>query len=78
MRVSRVIRMRVRRIYVALLDEGVDAWRPVEAVEAHDGRYRLPAVAPDGERWEFAPGSLVSCENRELSDGPVLVATGPV
>ena len=69
--------MPTRTIYVALLDEAVDVWRPVEAIE-EQGHYRLPDTAPDGERWEFAPGSLVVCETRNLSEGPTLVGTGVV
>lgn len=53
-----------RTIYVQLLEEGIDVWRPVEAEEEDDGAFRLPAHAPSGEVWEFEPGSLVACEDR--------------
>ena len=64
-------------VYVFLPDEAVEVWRPVHAVRS--GRaFRLLDSTPDGphdgERWEFPPGSLVSCETRSLSDGPALVA----
>jgi hypothetical protein len=37
--------------------------------------YRISETPmPDGEDWEFPPGSRVRCERRELSDGPALVA----
>jgi hypothetical protein len=62
-----------RTVYVELVDEGVNVWRPVEAVEDGDG-FVLPMSAPDGERWRFPPGSRVRCELRELSDGEALVA----
>jgi hypothetical protein len=65
-----------RTIYVALLDEGTDVWRPVEAEELRDGLFRIISEnsRPDDERWEFSPGSIVRCERRHLSAGPVLVA----
>jgi hypothetical protein len=60
-------------IYVEPLDEGVDVWSPVEAVRDGDA-FRLPVSAPEGEHWQFPPGSRVRCELRELSDGQTLVA----
>lgn len=53
-----------RTIYVRLLDEGVDVWRPVEAEEEEHGAFRLPTSAPEDEAWEFRPGSRVICEYR--------------
>jgi len=64
-------------IYVALLDEGVDVWRPVEAQREGD-LYRIVGVVPETEKWVFSPGSLVRCEQRELSEGPALVAVEAV
>jgi hypothetical protein len=63
-------------IYVQLLDEDVECWRPVEASNEGYGRYRIvsPNPDPDIERWPFASGALVTCERRRLSDGEVLVA----
>jgi len=58
-----------------LRDEGVDVWRPVEAEQLAESVYRLAeAPTPEGEVWEFAPGSTVRCERRELSEGSALVA----
>lgn len=64
-------------VYVKLLNEGVDVWRPVEAAALPDGTYRLKATEdydPELETWEFLPGSEVRCELRHLSGGPALVA----
>lgn len=66
-------------VYVELLDEGVDAWRPVLAQPVSGDVYRLIGEIPDGETWLFAPGDIVKCETRILSGdahrtGPVLVA----
>jgi hypothetical protein len=67
----------VETIYVALLDEGVDVWRPVEA-QREGNFYRIFGSVPETEKWAFAPGSLVRCEQRELSEGPELVAVEAV
>jgi hypothetical protein len=69
-------RMGQRTIYVALLDEGTEVWRPVAAEELHNGVFRIVAERPDlnDERWQFPPGAVVCCEQRELSGGPALVA----
>jgi hypothetical protein len=48
-------------IYVYLLDEGVDGWRPVEGLVESAG-YRITGSEPEGENWQFKPGSLVRCE----------------
>jgi hypothetical protein len=65
-----------RTIYVALLGEGTDVWRPVEAEEHRDGLFRILSEnsKPDDERWEFPQGAIVRCERRSLSEGPALVA----
>lgn len=62
-------------IFVYMPEEAVDTWRPVEAAEESQSLYRLDTAAvPEGEVWEFPPGSRVRCETRELYDGPALVA----
>ena len=66
--------MRTRAIYVYLLDEGTDTWRPVEAEELESGRYRIVGPAPEGETWEFPPGSVVSVEVKTLAEGVFPVA----
>lgn len=65
------------RIYVALLDEGVDVWRPVDAETLGGGRYRLiapPDYDPEVETWAIAPGSVVRCEPRALTGEVLQVA----
>jgi hypothetical protein len=63
-------------VYVYLLDEGVDVWRPVQARGLGDDRYQLVSVNsdPDDEHWEFNTGDVVRCEIRQLSGGHALVA----
>jgi hypothetical protein len=62
-------------IYVELLSEGVDVWRPVQAEQQPDGTFRLPDHTPEGESWRFPPGSNVRCALQNLADGSALVAT---
>lgn len=63
-------------VYVALLNEGTDVWRPAKAVPV-DGGYLLltpPDYDAATEHWAYPPGTAVRCEVRTLSDGPALVA----
>jgi hypothetical protein len=59
-------------IYVRLLDEGTDVWRPVRAAALPGGTFQL--LEPDGydpiaERWEFPPSTKVRCATRRFTDG---------
>jgi hypothetical protein len=61
-------------IYVRLLEEDVEVWRPVEAAPLGRGRYRLPPNPDPGtETWEFEDRD-VAAEPRRLSGGEVMVA----
>jgi hypothetical protein len=73
--------MATETVYVPLLNEGVEVWRPVEAEPLGDGLFRL--IAPRGydpeiETWAFLPGAVVRCLQRNLSEGPALVAVEAV
>ncbi len=63
-------------IYVALLDEGVDVWRPVEAIHEHDDVYSIVSVNsdPEDEHWQFHTGEAVRCRRKTFEGG----ATGMV
>lgn len=66
-------------VYVKLLDEGTDVWRPVRAEHVGGDLYRLTGEPPDDEVWPFAVGDIVRCKPQTLSGGfgrpaPVLVA----
>ncbi|MGB7159792.1 MAG: hypothetical protein WBD40_17125 [Tepidisphaeraceae bacterium] len=66
-----------KEIYVALLDEGVDVWRPAPAWKVDDSTYivlRPDDYDPDDEKWEFPPGSTVICEPKAITDGRILAA----
>ena len=68
----------VRQIFVRLVDEVVDVWRPVEARHCFDNVYRIldQPYDRDLEAWEFGPGDVVVCKLADLSGGQVLAATG--
>lgn len=66
-------------IFVRLMDEGVDVWRPVlgEKGSTANSFWILPApfnVIPEGERWEFQPGTQVLVKDALLSGESVKVA----
>ncbi len=61
-------------IYVRLLDEGTEVWRPVEAVYLVDDVFRITGSRPEDESWEFQPGDAVHCEHHKLSGGKKLTA----
>jgi hypothetical protein len=56
-------------IYMPLLNEGTDVWRPVEATLQAPGTYRVQGEMDEEEEWAFPPGSLVHCEWKTFSDG---------
>lgn len=64
-------------VYVRLLDEGTDVFRPTLAECMPNGLYRLiatPEYDPDDEHWEFLPDQLVKCQSITLHEGERLVA----
>ncbi len=64
-------------IYVKLLNEGTEVYRPASVINIKDNIYKIlesNKYDKDDEEWEFIPGDLVFCENQEKSDGNILVA----
>lgn len=57
------------QIYVALLGEGTEVWRPVEAEQIGPVAYRLAGPVPEGETWEFQPGDVVRCKEKLFFEG---------
>lgn len=59
------------QIYVALLDEGTDVWRPVDALSVDRNIYTIVSKNrdPDVEHWQFQTGDLVRCELKIFSGG---------
>jgi len=58
-------------IYVALQNEGVDVWRPVQARPLGRDLFRIVGVDADvdDESWQFPAGAIVRCEPKTFSDG---------
>ena len=68
---------RTVQVYVSLVGEGVNVWRPVQAEHLGGSIYRIAAQPYDREveTWEFEPGERVVCEYVESSEGSILTAT---
>lgn len=59
-------------IYIRLLDEGTDVFRPTEVLDLGEGLFRVLPTAdydPEDEKWEFPPGSIVRAEKFQDRDG---------
>jgi hypothetical protein len=59
-------------VYVRLLDEGTDVWRPVRATPLPDGTFELAepeGYDPQGELWEFPPHARVRCIPKSFAGG---------
>jgi hypothetical protein len=59
-------------VYVRLLDEGTDVWRPAPAIPQADGTFKIGKPAdydPEAERWEFPPQTRVKCVRKKFADG---------
>ena len=61
-------------IYMPLLNEGTDVWRPVEAMKIGNLGYMVTENAPPDEEWAFQPGLILQCEERRLDGATELVA----
>jgi hypothetical protein len=56
-------------IYMPLLGEGTDCWRPVRAVPISDDVFRIVDQISAGESWKFGEDSRVRCRDRIFSGG---------
>ncbi|SDP98109.1 hypothetical protein SAMN05428975_4617 [Mucilaginibacter sp. OK268] len=64
-------------IYIKLLEEGTNVYRPVSATKIGENVFQLKGFDiydPEDEIWEFLPGSTILVEERTLSNKKVLVA----
>ena len=61
--------MELAEIFVALLDEGTDCWRPVAAQRLGENLFLIVGAIPEGEIWQFRPGQTVRCADHVFSDG---------
>lgn len=68
-------------VYVRLMNEGTEAFRPVPALVLQDATYTLKGQEifnQQEEAWEFPPETTVSVETRVLDGAMVLVAVRKV
>jgi hypothetical protein len=65
-----------KEIFVRLLDEGVEVWRPVQARNTGRDRYLIleQPYDRDVERWEFGPGDEVACALVPADGGEIFAA----
>ena len=57
-------------VYMPLLDEGVECWRPVHGGHIKDDVYEIEVdEEPYGEQWMFPPRSHVRCREHVFADG---------
>ncbi|MEW6619278.1 MAG: hypothetical protein AB1422_08075 [bacterium] len=65
-------------IYIPLLNEGVDVFRPTLGIEIEKNIFKVLPIEkydPEDERWKFLPGSIVRCK-KEIREGKeILIAT---
>lgn len=58
-----------KTIYMPLIGEGTECWRPVRAVQVADDVFEIAEEVPEGESWRFAGFSRVRCKDRTFADG---------
>jgi hypothetical protein len=56
-------------IYMPLLGEGTDCWRPVRAVQIAEDIFEVVDQIAAAESWAFAPHSRVRCREHVFKDG---------
>ena len=56
-------------LYMPLLNEGTDVWRPVAATAVSAETYRIEGDVPEDEEWAFPPDAVVRCVAKTFSDG---------
>ena len=57
-------------VYMPLLDEAVECWRPVHAAHLEGDVYEIEVdEEPKGEHWMFPPRSYVHCREHVFHDG---------
>jgi len=63
----------IETIYIALLNEGTEVWRPVKARSIGNELYRIIGVEEDvsDEIWEYQAGAIVKCKRKQFNDGEV-------
>lgn len=67
---------KITTIYVRLLDEGIEVFRPVKASHVKEKLYRIldEGFDPESEIWEFLPETIVQTELLENDKGGKFLA----
>lgn len=67
-------------VYVRLLDEGLDVWRPVRARRLSADRYLIMEQEYDRdiETWAYEPGTVVECRREPRNDHELTFAVRAV
>ena len=50
-----------KTIYVKILNEGTEVWRPVQALKIENDIYKITQETEFDEEWEFNCNELVHC-----------------
>jgi hypothetical protein len=58
-----------KTIYMPLMGEGTECWRPVRAISSGDDVFEVIDHIPENESWAFAPFSRVRCGDKVFTDG---------
>ena len=62
-------------VYIKIVGEQGEAWKPVRAVHRGDDIYEIKgsdlSLAPEG--WRYSPGDLVRCKPHDLTDSDVVL-----
>lgn len=58
-------------VFMPLLNEGTDVWRPVKATLISPNTYRIDGEMPDDQEWTFRPGAVVRCVEKAFAGGNV-------
>lgn len=60
-------------IYIALLSEGVDVWRPVKATKLSENVFQIISENQNStdEVWEFGTGDLVRCTQKVFANDEI-------
>lgn len=58
-----------KTIYMPLLGEGTECWRPVKATQIAEDVFEIVEEVPEGESWKFAAFSRVRCKDKVFADG---------
>jgi hypothetical protein len=65
-------------IYIKLLNEGTEVFRPVDALLIRDNIYEIAQAQIGDEDWEFNSGSKVYCNLKKIEHADCLVAVKEV